>query len=191
VLPSDAAWTERAVPYFSPYPLSPQRFRSDRYFKLTKMLPPLTGPPIRVELRATLGPHLAATSIPRRVILLDRELLRKTGDFERILIHEIFHFAWVRLSNHTRRDWENLLSAERAPGELGWSAEWRKLKLKPTDASLRSPRWKRYARESFCDSAAWLFADLERHDEFTLPAPSRRARKKWFQRNIASHAIPI
>jgi hypothetical protein len=155
------------------------------------MLPPLSGPPIRVELRATLGPHHAATSIPRRLILLDRGLLQTAGDFERILIHEIFHFAWVRLSNLTRRDWENLLAAERAPGELGWSAEWRKLKLKPTDACLRSPRWKRYARESFCDSAAWLFAGLERHDEFTLPAPARRARKKWFERNIASHAIPI
>ena len=39
------------------------------------MLPPLAGRPIRVELRASLGPHLAATHIPRRVILLDAGLL--------------------------------------------------------------------------------------------------------------------
>jgi hypothetical protein len=155
------------------------------------MLPPLSGRPIRVELRETLGPHHAATSIPLRLILLDRGVLEKQGEFERILIHEIFHFAWVRLSNASRRDWEKLLASEREPGELGWSAEWRKLKLKSGDARLRSPKWKRYARESFCDSAAWLFAELKRHDEFTLPAVARRARKKWFQENLASHEIPI
>ena len=155
------------------------------------MLPLLSGRPIRVELRNSLGPHHAATSIPRRLILLDRGLLTKQGEFERILIHEIFHFAWVRLSNKSRRDWETLLSAEREPGELGWSAEWRKLKLKPSDAGQRSPKWKRYARESFCDSAAFLFAGLNRHDEFTLPAKSRRARKAWFRQNFASHPIAI
>ncbi|MGA3187212.1 MAG: hypothetical protein ABSF22_08875 [Bryobacteraceae bacterium] len=155
------------------------------------MLPFLSGRPIRVELRDTLGPHLAATSIPSRLILLDRAVLQKTGDFERILIHEIFHFVWVRLSNAIRLDWEKLLASETEPGELGWSAEWRKLKLQPSDPRERSPRWKRYARESFCDSAAWLFADLKHHDEFTLPAPSRRARKKWLERNFASHDIAI
>jgi hypothetical protein len=155
------------------------------------MLPTLSGPPIRVELRDTLGPHHAATSIPRRLILLDRGVLTQQGDFERILIHEIFHFAWVRLSNKSRRDWENILALERGPGELGWSAEWRKQKLKSSDARLRSPKWKRYARESFCDSAAWLFSGLRQHDEFTLPEASRRRRKAWFQRNLASHPIAI
>ena len=38
------------------------------------MLPALTGLPIRVELRPSLGPHLAATAISRRLILLDSEL---------------------------------------------------------------------------------------------------------------------
>jgi hypothetical protein len=155
------------------------------------MLPSLSGPPIRVELKNSLGPHHAATSIPRRLILLDRGLLSKQGDFERILIHEIFHFAWVRLSNKGRRDWEMLLASEREPGELGWSAEWRKLKLKPSDRRERSAKWRRYARESFCDSAAWLFSGLKRHDEFTLPALSRRARKAWFQKNFASRSIDI
>jgi hypothetical protein len=84
-----------------------------------------------------------------------------------------------------------LLAAEKQRGELGWSAEWRKLKLNPADARLRSPKWKRYARESFCDSAAFLYAGLKTHDEFTLPAASRRARKLWFQRSFASHAIAI
>jgi hypothetical protein len=155
------------------------------------MLPPVIGLPIRVELRNSLGPHHAATSIPRRLILLDRGVLAIRGDFERILIHEIFHFAWVRLSNEARLDWERLLAAERGLGELGWSAEWRKLKLNPSDAKQRSPKWKRYARESFCDSAAFLFSGLKHHDEFTLPAPARRARKAWFQTNFASHPIAI
>jgi hypothetical protein len=155
------------------------------------MLPSLSGRPIRVELKNSLGPYHAATSIPRRLIQLDRGVLAIKGDFERILIHEIFHFTWVRLSNGIRRDWEELLASERQKGELGWSAEWRKLKLNSSDARLRSPRWRRYARESFCDSAAWVFAELKKHDEFTLPASSRRARKAWFRRNFASGAIPI
>jgi hypothetical protein len=155
------------------------------------MLPLLSGLPIRVELRNTLGPHHAATSIPRRLILLDRGVLTKQGDFERILIHEIFHFAWVRLSNESRRGWEGILQKEKCPGELGWSSEWRKLKLKSSDARLRSAKWKRYARESFCDSAAFLFSGLKRHDEFTLPLAFRNARKAWFQKNLASGPIDI
>jgi hypothetical protein len=147
------------------------------------LLPPLAGRPIRVEIRRSLGPHLAATSIPRRVILLDRELLSTRGEFERILIHEIFHFAWVRLSNADRRSWERLLAAEirsRAAGELGWSAEWRKAKLTRSDVRSRSAKWRRYACESFCDSAAWLFGGLARHEEFTLTVSHRRARGRWF-----------
>jgi hypothetical protein len=84
-----------------------------------------------------------------------------------------------------------VLASERDPGELGWSAEWRKLKLEKSDRRLRSPKWKRYARESFCDSAAWLYSELKRHDEFTLGAQSRRARKAWFQKNFASGPINI
>lgn len=154
------------------------------------MMPELCGAPVKVEIRATLGPHWAATSIPRRLILLDRGVLQNQGDFERILIHEIFHFVWVRLSNARRREWEILLAAERSPGELGWSAEWRKLKLKPSDARMRSAKWRRYARESFCDSAAWAFAELKSHEEFTLPAALRRVRRAWL-RKLATDPIPI
>jgi hypothetical protein len=152
------------------------------------VLPPLSGRPIRVELCRSLGPHLAATDIPRRRILLDAGLLAQRGEFERILVHEIFHFAWVRLSNQTRRSWEDVLAAElaaRVRGELGWSSEWRKNKLQKdklrrADVRLRTPAWRRYVCESFCDSAAWLCAGLRRHDEFTLPAAPRRTRRRWF-----------
>ena len=100
------------------------------------MLPRLSGRPIRVEIRRCLGPHLAATSIPRRLVLLDASVLHRRGEFERILIHEIFHFAWVRLPNATRQSWEEVLITEldrNVPGELGWSAEWRKCKLSRSD----------------------------------------------------------
>jgi hypothetical protein len=150
------------------------------------------GRPVRVELRRSLGAHLAASSIPRRLILLDASLLVRRGDFERILIHEMFHFVWLRLSNAIRRSWEHLLADEltrRAPGELGWSSEWRKNKLHSSDAVRRSPRWRRYACESFCDSAAWLFAGLRRHDEFTLPVHFRRGRRSWFARNLPAGTL--
>ena len=157
------------------------------------MLPPLSGRPIRVEMRRTLGSHSAATSIPRRLILLDAEVLAHRGEFERILVHELFHFAWVRLSNEKRWSWEQVLRQEftsRTPGELGWSAEWRKAKLDRSDARRRTPRWRRYACESFCDTAAWLYAGLRAHDEFTLPKSARRPRRSWF-REYFRHAARI
>lgn len=159
------------------------------------MLPPLTGRPIRVEIRRSLGPHLASTDIPRRRILLDAEVLAHRGDFERILIHEIFHFAWVRLSNQTRWSWESVLVAElsrRRTGELGWSAEWRKQKLTRADVRRRTPAWRRYACESFCDTSAWLCAGLRKHDEFTLPGPLRQVRRRWFARSVLGLApVPV
>lgn len=157
------------------------------------MLPPLSGRPIRVEMRRALGPHSAATSIPRRLILLDAEVLARRGEFERILVHELFHFAWVRLSNEKRWSWEQVLREEfisRSPGELGWSAEWRKAKLTRSDARRRTARWRRYACESFCDTAAWLYAGLRAHDEFTLAASARPPRRSWFRKHFR-HAARI
>jgi len=131
----------------------------------------------------------------RRLILLDASVLAVRGDFERILIHEIFHFAWLRLSNAARRAWEQVLRREigrGTPGELGWSAEWRKEKLRARDSLDRTPAWRRYACESFCDTAAWLFAGLRSHAEFTLPPRSRRLRRLWFARTFPrSRPIPI
>ena len=150
---------------------------------MTRVLPPLSGRPIRVELHRSLGPHLAATNIPRRRILLDAGLLAQPGEFERILVHEIFHFAWVRLSNQARRSWEGVLAGElgaRAPGELGWSAEWRKHKLTRGDVRGRTPAWRRYVCESFCDTSAWLCAGLRLHAEYTLAGGPRRIRRNWF-----------
>jgi len=151
------------------------------------MLPVLAGRSIRVCVRPSLGPHLAATSIPRRTVLLDSEVLRRRGEFERILVHEIAHFVWVRLSNATRRGWEQVLAQEvgvHARGELGWSAEWRKRKLASTDLRNRTPAWRRYICESFCDTSAWRFSGLSVHDEFTLARRYRRRRQSWFETRI-------
>lgn len=153
------------------------------------MFPQLAGRPIRVEVRGSLGSHLAAASLRRRLILLDTQVFARRGDFERILIHELFHFAWVRLSNQQRRAWEDVLLHEWATevaGELGWSAEWRKDTLRPKDIRGRTPRWRRYACESFCDTAAWLFAGLPRHEEYTLASPLRRLRRRWFMDALRS-----
>jgi len=162
------------------------------------VLPRLAGRPIRVEIRPSLGAHLAETSIPRRVIFLDRGVLARHGEFERILVHELFHFVWVRLSNQTRWSWEQTLAAEftrRSRGELGWSAEWRKHKLSLRDVRGRTPAWRRYVCESFCDSAAWMYAGLRRHDEYTLAATDRRRRKAWFlgmtAQNHATGVLPL
>ena len=157
------------------------------------MLPALTGQPIRVRMRASLGANFAAVNVRTRVILLDRQVFQVRGDFERILIHELFHFAWVRLSNARRASWESVLAreiAKRASGELGWSSEWRKDKLAPA-GRRRTRLWKHYVRESFCDTAAWRYSGLRRHDEFTLARRFRAIRRAWFAREIEPRALPV
>ena len=158
------------------------------------MLPELAGRPIHVRVKPSLGAHLAATSIPRRIIFLDAAVLARTGDFERILLHELFHFVWVRLANAQRRDWERLLAAEfanRGSGELGWSAEWRKGKLSTADLRDRTQRWRAYACESFCDTAAYLYAGLRRHSEFTLVVSFRRRRRAWFHASLERDTLRV
>lgn len=142
----------------------------------------------------SLGPHHAATSIPRRLIVIEGSVLSQHGEFQRILIHEIFHFAWVRLSNDRRRSWEQVVMKEissRVRGELGWSAEMRKERLQTADLTQRTIAWRHYACESFCDTAAYLYGELEEHGEFTLPQRVRNSRLTWFKRELASDALPI
>jgi len=112
--------------------------------------------------------------------VLDAALRRHPCELRRILIHEIYHFVWVRLNNSRRRSWEAVLAAEQGNGELGWSAEWRRRALRPRDVTLRSRRWREYCCESFCDTAAWLLAGLRDHEEFTLRPSFRARRAEWF-----------
>ncbi len=130
-----------------------------------------------------------------RVILLDSEVLRPRGDFERILVHELFHFAWVRLSNEPTlglgADPGSRVRTRSAKGELGWSAERRKNKLASRDMQRRARAWRLYACESFCDTAAWRFAGVQRHEDFTLAARFRLLRGEWFRQHIESRTVLI
>ena len=124
----------------------------------------------------------AATFLRERLVILDAALLREPEELKRIWVHEVFHFVWWRLGNARRAAWEQLLRGEQTPGELGWSAEWRKRKLTARDWSARTRRWREYCCESFCDSAAWLLSGIGRHGEFTLPRACRTSRRRWLEK---------
>jgi hypothetical protein len=97
-------------------------------------LPALVGDPISIRILPRLTAHRgkllsgspqrgvpvhAATFIRRREIVLETELTRKPGDLRLITVHEIFHFAWARLGNSSRRTWTELLEAEAAARARG------------------------------------------------------------------------
>jgi len=139
-------------------------------------------------------PVHAGTFLRRREMVLEAELLQNPRELARILVHELFHFVWLRLDNPTRRSWQAVLEEEarrRARGELGWSSEWRKRELAGADRTRRSRRWRDYVAESFCDTAAWLLSGGRRHDEYTLAATWRRARRRWFRRLLAHGRLSI
>ena len=171
-------------------------------------IPPLRGRGIRLEFRPALTDHRgrllsegsvgtpihAATHIRKRYIVLDAELQTKKSELARIVVHEIFHFAWLRLGNKKRRAYEQLVSQEiqsGARGELGWSAESRKRKLTLRDRRNRTRRWHEYCCESFCDTGAWLYSGIRRHGEFTLALRLRNARRAWFEGAEMRGATPI
>jgi hypothetical protein len=146
-------------------------------------LPPLTGEPVAVarspDLRDRRGEVHGGAFLRERRISLNCTV----SEFPRVFVHEVFHFVWLRAGNRARHSFEALLGAERragARGELGWSAEWRKLALRATDVRTRSRRWREYCCESFCDTASWLYSGLAGHPEFTLGARFRRRRGAWF-----------
>lgn len=170
-------------------------------------LPVFTGAAIGVEFRPALTvyrnkllsrankghPVHAASLLRRRKIILEEELLRNPRELNRILIHEVFHFVWWKLGNARRRDWENVLARESrfgARGELGWSAMVEKQRLGRRQASGRTRRWRAYACESFCDTAAWYFV-RGRHSEYTLQAPFRRRRETWLKNLLAAGALRL
>jgi len=147
----------------------------------------------RRNLRDTAGhPAHAATFIRRRLIVLDPGLKARPREHRRILLHEYFHFVWVRLGNQRRREWEAYLEGEwhsGGRGEAGWSAEWRKQKLSPGDVIQRSRRWREYCCESFCDTGAWIVGKVD--SEVTLAQARRRARTTWFEAHFRDYLFPI
>ena len=154
----------------------------------------MTGSPIRVsvlpELSRSSGrllsgsvrpgvPVHAACFIRERRIVLEETLLGDRAMLRLILMHELFHFVWPRLSNRTRAEFSQVLLGERqagARGELGESSAVQK----------EGERcWREYACESFCDTAAWFCSGFDEHPAFTLAARWRKRRAAWFRMLIA------
>ncbi|HTS63008.1 MAG TPA: hypothetical protein VMH28_13355 [Candidatus Acidoferrales bacterium] len=162
--------------------------------RILRRMPPLSGAGIRIQrasgLRDRRGPVHAGAFVRERRIAFDCA----PGEFPRIFAHEIAHFIWPRLGNPKRRLWESMLRRElraRVPGELGWSAQWRKAALAPHDMAGRTRRWREYCCEAFCDTAAWMWSGMARHREFTLPSTARRKRRFWFRLNLDSGHLSI
>ena len=171
-----------------------------------RRLEPLEGREVRVRFKPALtadrrrlysnrphgDPVFAGSFIRKREIILDQELAHQPRELARILVHEVFHFAWVRLGNPRRLAWEAYLTAEwksRARGEAGWSAEWRKRQLSASDVAQRSRRWREYCCESFCDTAAWVNRGAD--SEVTLSATRLAARRAWFRENFRNYLFAI
>lgn len=115
--------------------------------------------------------------------MLNSELVGSPKELARIVTHELYHFAWIRLGNAERKSYEALLRGEilmGESGELGWSSERVKKLLRRSDVRGQSRRWKFYVCESFCDTAAWI-ATGGRSGEVTLGARARRNRRAWFR----------
>ncbi len=167
-------------------------------------LPEIEGSQIEVEFRPMLtawrGKLLsrdargkavhAGSDIRKRRMVLDSQLLRQPQELERIFVHELYHFVWVRLGNPARWGYEHL--AERqfaARGEMGWSAEGAKERITAADRKERTRSWREYVCESFCDSAAWMHSRLARHEEWTLAPKLRQERVAWFRRVLGGRRL--
>ncbi|MBX9603407.1 MAG: hypothetical protein K2X35_20545 [Bryobacteraceae bacterium] len=132
----------------------------------------------------------AAAFLRRRELMLHAELRDSPRELSRILVHELFHFAWLRLGNTRRDSWMHLLRKELdlgARGELGWSAEWRK-RRSPSPGSLA---FREYACESFCDSGACFYSLAGRHPEFTLKRRFRDRRRAWFRDFLETSGVRL
>jgi hypothetical protein len=162
-------------------------------------IPRTAGRPVRIEFRRTLvdaagDPAHAATFLRQRRMVIEEALMADADDFARIFVHELFHFAWLRLGNAKRKSYERVIAGELQRGlrgELGWSAEWRKKKLDRRDWKERTRRWREYCCESFCDTAAWRYAGVSKHQEFTLESSARQMRGEWFARAGVDGGIAI
>jgi hypothetical protein len=123
--------------------------------------------------------------------VLDAELRSAPQELARIFVHELFHFGWLRLGNARRHSYGSLVRAEidgGARGELGWSAELTKSHFL---RQKKDARWRAYVCESFCDTAAFLYADCDAHEEFTLASKWTRRRARWFHESLEGQALSI
>jgi hypothetical protein len=138
----------------------------------------LSGQPIGTAVHA-------ASFIRDRSITLESALLSRPNTAKLIFVHEVFHFAWARLSNGRRQEFSDLLANEMrrgAVGELGESSAVKKGGIVSRNiADAASRRWRDYVCESFCDTAAWAFGNVARGQDFSLANRWKGLRKEWLR----------
>jgi hypothetical protein len=166
-------------------------------------LPQLSGSPIRIRFESELTAHRgkllsqqpsrgtavhAASFIRKRELVIDSELVKRPRILRFIIIHELFHFVWMRLGNKSRAEFTQLLADEymyRARGELGDSAAVKKALLAPSDSLTNTRRWRDYVCESFCDTAAWRYSGVKQKGASGLAPRWRKRRELWFNSKFA------
>ena len=193
-LPSKPVGAGHARPAGAPVSAPADPSLARRVSALLDRLPPAAGAPISIERVAELSDRRGAAHAGSFLRERRISLACPRAEFARVFVHEWFHFVWARAGNPLRRDFERLLAAEwdaGARGELGWSAEWRKRELTGRAVRERSRLWREYCCESFCDTAAWLYAGTGDHPEFTLAPRFRHRRHVWFAQNISGRQLSI
>lgn len=132
-------------------------------------------------------PVYAASFIRQRRIVLETALLSNPAVLRFIFVHELFHFAWLRLGNARRNQYSCLLSSEikaKARGELGESSAVKKSEfLAARNLATSSRIWRDYLCESFCDSAASIFTEGPLHEGSKLGKTWTALRREWFLPN--------
>jgi hypothetical protein len=173
-----------------------------------RRMPPLSGQRIHVSFMPCLTAHrgkllsksmkgdavYAGSFLRKRRIVLEEQMLRTPRVLQRIFVHEVFHFVWLRLGPALRASFEAMLCAElerAAKGELGWSSESLKLRVTEQDRTDRSRLWKDYICESFCDTAGWMFGTARQYSEMTLARRYRDGRRRWFRDNLSARPLSI
>lgn len=159
-------------------------------------LPRLSGLPIFASFRRNLTAHrgklisrasgrgtevYAVSFIRQRRVVFDASLLNDPPQLRFFAVHEIFHFVWARLGNAKRAEFGRLLKREfarRAQGALGESSAISKARLRPGRPCSAREQWRDYVCESFCDTAAWLYAGGRMR--VSLAERWRNRRRRWF-----------
>lgn len=123
----------------------------------------------------------AAAFLRERKIILEEALLSNPPAFRLILLHELFHFVWLRLGNNARRAFSGLLLEERQRGARGELGESSAVKKQLLTKGAGDWLWRDYVCESFCDTAAWRYAGVDESDDFQLSRCWRKRREAWFE----------
>ncbi len=116
---------------------------------------------------------------------MEASLLRRRTLLRFILIHEVFHFVWVRLGNPKRAEFSRLLEQELAAGARGELGESAQLK-KATRPLPQTRAWRDYVCESFCDTAAFVYLGLNRNLAGGLAKRWQARRRRWFEDTFAA-----